>query len=310
MVEESPASTISHESRRPKTGAERQRAYRLRKRQQRQLAPGSGRPPAGGDVHPTSSVTALPVRSSLAVTPVTLQASPPSPVTKCVTDVTPSSSYATGRRSINAYLLIATAFALAGVGVTMNGWFAKSLGSTDTAGLLFLAIGVASDLAGLAVPPIAVHLWQTHQRVIALISCLVWFTTFLFAFTSAIGFASLNVSDVMLLRASRVTPTVTVAQDALRDAITSRNRECSSGVGRFCRDREQAVTDRQRALDAALLAAQHVADPQADAAVKILAWLSGGAVKPAPDDFAMFRLVLLALLPQIGGILLMIGRSR
>jgi hypothetical protein len=30
-------------------------------------------------------------------------------------------------------------------------------------------------------------------------------------------------------------------------------------------------------------------------------------VKPAADDFAMLRLALLALLPQIGGILLMIA---
>jgi hypothetical protein len=31
-------------------------------------------------------------------------------------------------------------------------------------------------------------------------------------------------------------------------------------------------------------------------------------LRPTPEDFAMLRLVLLALLPQIGGILLMVGR--
>jgi hypothetical protein len=31
---------------------------------------------------------------------------------------------------------------------------------------------------------------------------------------------------------------------------------------------------------------------------------------PTGADFAMLRLILLALLPQIGGILLMIGRAR
>jgi hypothetical protein len=211
---------------------------------------------------------------------------------------------------MNSYLLIAAAFALAGVGVTMNAWYARMLGSTDAAGLLFLAIGGASDLAGLSVPPIAAHLWRAHQRVKAIVAWLVWFMTFLFAFSSGIGFAALNVADVMLLRASHATPAVTIAQEALRDAITSRNRECASGVGRFCREREQAVADRQRALDAAVVAAGHASDPQADAVVKILAWLSGGTMKPVADDFAMFRLVLLALLPQIGGVLLMIGRSR
>jgi hypothetical protein len=40
-----------------------------------------------------------------------------------------------------------------------------------------------------------------------------------------------------------------------------------------------------------------------------VAWASHGALKPIGDDFAMLRLVLLALLPQIGRILLMVGRS-
>jgi len=115
---------------------------------------------------------------------------------------------------------------------------------------------------------------------------------------------------VTLARASRVTPAVTIAQDALRDAGASRNRECAGGVGRFCREREQAVTERQRALDAALSSVEQAADPQTDAAVKIVAWLSAGTAKPAAGGFAMLRLMLLALLPQIGGIVLMIGRAR
>ncbi len=47
------------------------------------------------------------------------------------------------------------------------------------------------------------------------------------------------------------------------------------------------------------------ADPQTEAAIKIVAWATRGAVRPASGDFAM----LLALLPQIGGVLLMISRT-
>jgi hypothetical protein len=50
------------------------------------------------------------------------------------------------------------------------------------------------------------------------------------------------------------------------------------------------------------------ADPQTEAAIKLVAWVSHGFVTPQADDFAMLRLVLLALLPQFGGILLMVGR--
>jgi hypothetical protein len=55
-------------------------------------------------------------------------------------------------------------------------------------------------------------------------------------------------------------------------------------------------------------AVEHAADPQTEAAIRIVAWTSLGTLRPTPDDFAMLRLVLLALLPQIGGILLMVGR--
>jgi hypothetical protein len=50
------------------------------------------------------------------------------------------------------------------------------------------------------------------------------------------------------------------------------------------------------------------ADAQSDAAIKLVTWISGGMLRPTAEDFAMLRLVLLALLPQIGGILLLVGR--
>ncbi|WGR93711.1 hypothetical protein MTX26_29170 [Bradyrhizobium sp. ISRA443] len=197
----------------------------------------------------------------------------------------------------------------AGVGLIMNGWFARSLGSTDIAGWLFLSVGVAADLIALSVPSVAAQLWRARQGVSAATAWLICLINLVFTITAGIGFASLNITDVTLARASRVTPTVTTAQDALRDAMASRDRECMGGVGRFCREREQAVADRRRALDAALSSVEQAADPQTDAAIKIVAWLTAGIVKPAAGDFAMLRLVLLALLPQIGGILLMIGRA-
>jgi hypothetical protein len=79
----------------------------------------------------------------------------------------------------------------------------------------------------------------------------VWAVTFVFAVTAGIGFASTDITDVTLSRASRITPLVVAAQAALGDAMSARDRECKGGVGRFCREREAAVNERRQAFDAA-----------------------------------------------------------
>lgn len=282
------SATIVHlvQPKRPMTGAERQRNYRLRK-----LAK------ANGEAVLTSP---LPTLASPAVEAVTVPSQAANPIT---------SPNALSRPSLASVILTVTVFGLAGVGLTMNGWFAKSLGSSDVAGWLFLAIGVAADLVALATPACAASLWLKRQRGSAAVAWLVWLMSFVFVVIAGIGFASTNISDVTMTRASRVTPAVTAAQMSLDDAKVARDRECRSGTGKFCRERETQVTDRQKALDLATKEVAQAADPQTEAAAKMVAWLTGGVVKPGEADFAMLRLILLALLPQVGGILLMIGRA-
>lgn len=205
-------------------------------------------------------------------------------------------------------LLQGAAFALALVGITMNGWFARSLGSSDVAGWLFLAVGVAADCAALALPSSAARQWHAQRRGAAAAGWLAWAATFAFALSAGIGFASVNIADVTTQRASRVTPAVTLAQTALADATDARNRECKSGTGKFCREREATVVERQQAVDAAMQKVEASADPQVEAATKMVTWISRGALKPTADDFAMIRLMLLSLLPQLGGILLLVSR--
>jgi hypothetical protein len=215
---------------------------------------------------------------------------------------------ASSRPHLTAIVLSIAAIGLGAVGIAINGLFARSLGSSAVAGWLFLAIGVAADLVALVMPSCAATLWQAGQRATALVGWTVWLVTFVFAVTSGIGFASTNISDVTLARASRVTPAVAMAESALTDAMTARDRECKGGVGKFCREREAAVAGRRQILDAAMSSVGQSTDPQTDAAVKLVSWVSDGLLRPEAEDFAMLRLILLALLPQIGGILIMVGR--
>jgi hypothetical protein len=284
MADDALASIISlHQPKRSRTGAQRVRAQRPRK-------PRKPKPAIAPEADSEFSESLIPVDfvpadSASAEAPVT----PP--------------------QRVAAILLAAAAFALAGVGVTTNGWFARSLGSSDTAGWLFLAIGVAADLAALVLPSCAAVLWQNRQRATSLAGWAVWTMTFAFAVTAGIGFASVNITDVTAARAAHVTPAVTAAQSALSDAMSARDRECVRGVGKFCREREAAVAERRQILDTAMASVGQTADPQNDAAIKLVAWVTRGMIRPSGDDFAMLRLVLLAMLPQIGGILLMVSRS-
>ena len=296
MAEDTIASVIAlHQPRRARTGAQRKRAYSPRKRKKAKTAPSP-------EAESSSSEFLIPAGfpladSAFAEAPLTR------PSTVTLDAVTPSN------RSVASILLVAAAFALAGVGITTNGWFARSLGSSDIAGWLFLAIGVAADLAALVMPSCAARLWNSRQRATSLAGWAVWAMTFVFAVTAGIGFASLNITDVTAARASRVTPAVSAAQSGLSDAMSARDRECMNGVGKFCRQREAAVAERRQILDTAMASVGQTSDPQTEAAIKLVAWVSRGVLRPSGDDFAMLRLVLLALLPQIGGILLMVARS-
>ena len=268
-----------------KSGAERTKAYRQRKKSQ-----------------PAANAVPLPPDQVRQRTQLESEAPPPTVTLQALSPVTAE------RRLVAPVLLQIAALALAVVGITMNGWYAQSLGSTDAAGWLFLAVGVAADLVALVMPSCAASLWQARRRATALAGWAVWAMTFIFAVTAGIGFASLNIAEVMASRASRVTSTVATAQAALLDAMAARDRECKGGVGKFCREREAAVNERRQALDVAMHQVEQIADPQKDAAIRIVAWISRGTLRPTEDDFAMLRLILIALLPQVGGILLMVGR--
>jgi hypothetical protein len=259
----------------------------------------------------TSEVRSEAAASEPAASELAVSAEPALPMELPAPELIPHDAHVSRERarpSAAALLLRAAALALAGVGMAMNGWFAQSLGSSSVAGWLFLAIGLAADLVALVMPTCAAGLWNDRHRSTALAGWAVWTLTFVFAVTAGIGFASTNISEVAFARASRMTPAITAAQAQLTDAMAARDRECKGGVGKFCREREAAVAERRHALDTATQQVAQTADPQTEAAIKLVAWLSHGLVKPEADDFAMLRLVLLALLPQFGGILLMVGR--
>jgi hypothetical protein len=119
--------------------------------------------------------------------------------------------------------------------------------------------------------------------------------TFAFALIASVGFASLNIADATIGRASRSISAIEDARLALEDAKLARDRECIRVRRPMCQHREDEVISAQRRLD--MEHARVIADPQTDGAVRLVAWLTRGH---ASVDPAMLRLALLTLLPQLG----------
>jgi hypothetical protein len=204
------------------------------------------------------------------------------------------------------FALGGVALVMFGTGLAINARFARSLGSTEVAGWLFLAVGVASDSAAFILPRQAEWLWRERRMLASLLTWALWSVTLAFALIASAGFASLNITDTTLARSMQPS---TVEEAALADARAARDRECHR-VGPVCRQREETVIERQRKLDEARAKMAAAADPQSRDTSRLIGWAISWAtpLRPTDNDLAMVRLALLTLLPQLGGLLLMVAR--
>src|SRR5215475_3991089 len=150
MAEDTLASVIAlHQpkrarSERPRTSAPRKRKPKVAKSESSEsLIPAEFLP---GDSAVAGTAPAL---------PESVPAPPPAAPAPSASGVAPA-----GRWSVASFVLAAAAFTLAAVGLATDGWFARSLGSSDFAGWMFMAIGVSADLAALVTPICAARLWH------------------------------------------------------------------------------------------------------------------------------------------------------
>jgi hypothetical protein len=122
--------------------------------------------------------------------------------------------------------------------------------------------------------------------------------------------------DVELQRAQPEAQAVWRATNGCRDVTRMTSGRACATVLEL---REALATaERRDGLDTELRAAESrlaslpavmLADPQATTAAEILAWLTGGAFKPAPSDISRLRALGLALTPSLAGLLAMLAIS-
>jgi hypothetical protein len=205
--------------------------------------------------------------------------------------------------------LVCLAVSLGAVGIGINAWYAWSKGSTLPDKVLLSSLGFLAEAIMFFLLSQAKNLWQQKQWGSLIGACLLWPVLFVFALTNSLGFASLNLAEASTVKAERITPAVADAQRRLDTLSASRRDECLKRGDR-CRQLEK---DEQTAIESLREAREKVsvlADPQIASAAKLVAWVSVDRYHPSPDDFAMLRLLLLTLLPQLGGLVLMVASRR
>jgi hypothetical protein len=209
--------------------------------------------------------TKLPdVTSCHAVTPaLTHSKIKPSVTTEAVTALSGGWWNAAGR-GIVGVTLVALGIMIALTSMQANSWYGYSLTTDAAAGDIFSRLSVLAEVVACVLPTANRFYWQDGDRWTAVKGASLMMVALMVVFFAASGFVVTNLSGATEAKAERTTPTVMTAQRALDDAKAARDRECVK-VGPVCRQREDAVIERQGKLDEAKAEVRVGADPQAEA---------------------------------------------
>jgi hypothetical protein len=216
-------------------------------------------------------------------------------------------------------VLIILAVAIAGLALIINGQTGFSYGTTPLAAGTFAGLSIAADLLAIVLPSAAVALWWNCRRILSASAWVVWGLAASMAMLASLGFASLHLGDTAAGRAAIVT-TATAASDqrssaieaaraAAQAATLARQGECQKR-GPLCRDLEHVEQARMSDLAAAIALPVPTAvtiadpDPQVTGAVRLAQWVGLGVT---PMDVGNLRLALMALLPNLAGLVLSFG---
>jgi hypothetical protein len=103
-------------------------------------------------------------------------------------------------RIVASIALAALATAIAWFGIRINAWYGGTLGKTAEASALIAGLSVSADLLALVLPATARTLWVDAHRVVAGIAWGLWAVTIVITLIATIGFAALNVTDIVAAR--------------------------------------------------------------------------------------------------------------
>jgi hypothetical protein len=230
-----------------------------------------------------------------------------------------SHSQAVDRSSQLGAMLLLVTLAVAVLGVGINAQTGWRFGTTLISAATFAGVSVAADVLAITLPTVAVALWLRSRWALASAAWATWALSLALAVLASIGFVNRHVGDAAAARqavlgiAAALTAqrdaAITTARQAVAAAAGSRQAECTIR-GPRCRALEQEEQARLSELSAALAlpppAAPHVAeaDPQLAGALRLASW---AGLHATADDLSNLRLALMALLPNLAGLVLCFG---
>ena len=220
-----------------------------------------------------------------------------------------------GRLALIAVLALIS-FGVIALALFINGQTGWHFGTSSLASMTFMGLAIAGDVLAFVLPATVVALWHGRRRRLASMALLTCVAVSMLAVLNTLGFVELHTTDTAAGRQAIVTTasastdrrnaTITAAQLALTTAAKQREAECAVRGAR-CRDREADERATLAALNAAVAvpipAAATIADadPQITATLRLANW---AGLKLTATDVVNLRLVLMALLPNIAGLVL------
>lgn len=259
--------------------------------------------------------TGLTAETSPGVTPLTTQSvTPASPRLELF-----GGSHAMDRASRLGAMLLLITLVVAALAIGINAQTGWRFGTTLISSATFAGLSVAADMLAITLPTVAVALWLHSRWALASAAWATWTLSLALAVLASIGFVNRHVSDAAATRqaflntAAALTAqrdaAITTAQRAVAAAAKSREAECKVR-GRHCRALEQEEQRRLTELSAAqalpLPAAPRLADadPQLAGVLRLANW---AGLRATAGDLSNLRLALMALLPNLAGLLLCFG---
>jgi len=221
--------------------------------------------------------------------------------------------------SLLGAILLLVAFAVAVLGIGINAQTGWRFGTTMVSATTFAGVSIAADVLAVTLPTVAVALWLRWRWALASAAWATWSLSLALAVLASIGFVNRHVGDAAAARQAVVSTaaartaqrdaTIETARRAVVAAAESREAECKIR-GPRCRTLEQEEQARLTELSSALARPLPIAPPVADADPQlagVLRLATWAGLSVTADDLGNLRLALMALLPNLAGLILCFG---